>query len=100
MENKTPATDILRNAAELIEERGRERDLPNGERSMARCVNMFNAKYDMGMTEEQGWCFMEFLKHAREVGGEFNWDDYMDKVAYAALAAECASKRVLQNDKT
>jgi hypothetical protein len=84
------ATDILRHAADLIEQRGKQRDSENGERSMGKTVAAFNAIYGTELTETQGWHFMELLKMVRSAYGEYVADDYEDKVAYAALAAESA----------
>lgn len=89
-----PATNtaqtILRKAADLIEERAKQRDQPNGEKSMAKTVQAFNAIYGTSLTEVQGWHFMELLKMTRSAYGVYVEDDYLDKVAYAALAAEAA----------
>lgn len=90
------ATDILRTAADTIEQRGKERDQPTGERSMARTVKAFWALYGDGilarghMTEVEGWEFMSILKKARKAGGKHQPDDYLDDVAYCALSAEAA----------
>lgn len=92
---KPPADDasgILVHASELIAARGVERDLPNGERSMARCVEAFNAMTGHRLRETDGWLFMVYLKHARSRGGRFHEDDYRDAVAYEGLRAECAFK--------
>lgn len=78
------ATDILRHAADLIEKRGRQRDKPDGERSMAAAVTEFNAATGLSLTEAQGWHFMQCLKRARGTAE----DDMMDRVAYAALEVE------------
>lgn len=83
------AVDTLRKAAYLIEQRGRQRDGEKGERSMARTVAAFNAIYGTALTETQGWHFMELLKMVRSSQGCYVADDFEDKVAYAALAAEC-----------
>lgn len=83
------AVETLRRAADLIELRGKQRDSDAGERSMARTVAAFNAVYGAGLTETQGWHFMELLKMARSSQGAYVADDFYDKVAYAALAAEC-----------
>lgn len=83
------AADMLRKAADLIEQRGKQRDSEAGERSMARTVAAFNAIYGTALTETQGWHFMELLKMARSSQGQYVADDFDDKVAYAALAAEC-----------
>ena len=83
------AVETLRRAADLIEQRGKQRDSDTGERSMARTVAAFNAIYGTNLTETQGWHFMELLKMARSSQGAYVADDFDDKVAYAALAAEC-----------
>lgn len=84
------ATMILRHAAELIEHRAAQRDQPNGEKTMANTVKAFNAIYGTSLTEVQGWHFMELLKMVRSAYGVYVADDFEDKVAYAALAAEAA----------
>jgi hypothetical protein len=85
------APDYCKKAAELMEERATSRDqAETGERSMARCVNAFNAMTGHNLSEEDGWFFMVYLKHARMRGGSYNRDDYEDAVAYEALAAEAA----------
>lgn len=85
------AHTACRLAGELIQERGAEREQAGGERSMARAIAAFNAMEGTGLTEEQGWRFMRYLKDARKKGGCYTEDDYMDCIAYAALEAECAS---------
>ena len=89
---KTDAVSILRAGAQHIEDRAASRDLPEGERSMARAVKAFNAMFGKDLTEVQGWQFMELLKMARSVGGEFRLDDFTDGVAYAALTGESEAR--------
>lgn len=85
------AYELLQKAASTLEARGAERDLPNGERSMQKAVQIFNAIHpEISLTEVQGWRFMQCLKLAREVQGGFKEDDYLDGIGYAALKAECA----------
>lgn len=84
------AQAVLRRAADLIEERAAQRDQPTGEKSMAKTVQAFNAIYGTELTEVQGWHFMELLKMVRSAYGQYVADDFDDKVAYAALAAEAA----------
>jgi hypothetical protein len=85
------AHTLLLEAASVLQERGKERDQPGGERSMCKAVQIFNAIHpEIGLTEVQGWRFMQCLKLAREVQGGFKEDDYLDGVGYAALKAECA----------
>lgn len=86
---KIKASDTLRKAADLIEERAKQRDSGSRERSMSRTVAAFNAIYGTDITETQGWHFMELLKMVRSAQGAYVPDDFDDKVAYAALAAEC-----------
>lgn len=82
------APDFCTKAAELMTDRGKERDQANGERSMARCVAAFNSMTGHKLSIEDGWLFMVYLKHARMRGGQFKQDDYEDAVAYEALMAE------------
>ena len=86
------ADAILGNAAAEMQDRAASRDTPEGERSMGRCVKAFNAMFGTELTETQGWQFMELLKMARSVGGEFRLDDFTDGVAYAALAGESEAR--------
>ena len=87
------ASDQLRKAADLIEQRGVQRDTPEGERSMARAVSAFNAIFGHHLTETEGWEFMCLLKKARKAYGVYTADDYEDDIAYAALAAESESTK-------
>ena len=87
------AADTLRKAAQLIEDRAAQRDRPTGEKSMLATVNAFNAIYGTSLTETQGWHLMELLKMVRSAYGVYVADDYADKVAYAALAAESAESQ-------
>lgn len=91
------ARGVLLEAADVLQSRGKERDKPNGERSMQKAVQIFNAIHpEIGLTEVQGWRFMQCLKLSREVQGGFKEDDYLDGVGYAALKAECA---IMENAK-
>lgn len=84
------ASQILEAASDCIAERGRERDTPDGERSMRRCVEAFNALYGYALTEADGWAFMGVLKRARGRDA----DSLLDLVAYAALEAEAVARLV------
>lgn len=86
------ANELLSAASSLINNRSVERDKPNGERSMDRCVNAFNAMTGHNLSEVDGWLFMQYLKHARSQSGRFRPDDYEDDIAYSALKAEAAFK--------
>lgn len=87
------ADDILRQAAEIIEERGKLRDNAEGERSMARAVAAYTALCGPRMESElHGWIFMCVLKLARGTAGVSHLDDFSDLAGYAALAGECISE--------
>lgn len=93
MRSKITAPDLCNHAAFLMEERGKQRDSENGERSMARCVHAFNAMTGHQLSTEDGWLFMIYLKHSRMRAGGFTQDDYEDAVAYEALMGEEAITR-------
>lgn len=84
------AHDILGAASDAIAQRAKLRDLPQGERSMARTVAAFNAIAATNLDERDGWLFMACLKMARATAGEHHLDDYIDMASYAALAGETA----------
>lgn len=88
------APAILTRGAQALQDRASSRDQPDGERSMARAVAMFNAYAggDRRMSETDGWMFMVFLKAARAAQGKVNEDDYVDGAAYFALAGESATR--------
>ena len=98
----TPS-DVLRAAAQHMQDREVTYDSPGGERSMDKTVTMFNTLMgaDRFMTTEQGWLFMALLKIVRCQQGEFKADNYEDLAAYAALAAEEGeATRVLRDLRT
>lgn len=92
------ASTVLNIAADTIDNRASERDAEQ-ERSMARCVNAFNAMTGHKLSEEDGWMFMQYLKQSRSRAGNYRFDDYLDEVAYAALRAECAANGKIQCPK-
>ena len=84
------ANDYLNEARGQMEDRAASRDTAEGERSMAKTVAAFNLIYGHRLTVTQGWQFMSLLKKVRGAQGQYREDDYIDDVAYAALAAESA----------
>ena len=84
------AVDILTHASLLMEERGRQYDKPEGERSMASCVDAFNAITGHALTESDGWLIMALLKMVRQWQNpeKVHVDSLLDGVAYMALLAE------------
>ena len=79
---------VFDDAKATIIERGTERDQPDGERTIPRCVTAFNAITGYNLSNCDGWLFMEILKRCRSVQGAYKYDDYRDGVGYAALRAE------------
>lgn len=83
------APELLGRAASLLTERGKDYDRPEGERSMSKTVDAFNAITGCEMTVTEGWLFMMCLKQVRTFTGEKpHYDSLHDLIAYAALMAE------------
>lgn len=89
------AEQFLRNGADVLAERGKEYDKPEGERSMARTVAAFKAITGKELTEAEGWLFMECLKNVRQWQNpdRYHEDSAVDCVNYAALKAEALSEQ-------
>lgn len=83
------APDYLKDAAAIMEERGKQYDSEAGERSMEQTVTAFEAITGKCLTEAEGWLFMALLKMVRDnkrvVAHE---DSCLDLIAYTALYAE------------
>ena len=88
---------VLKQAAEEVGGRATTYDSPQGEESMPKTVQMFNALYDKDLTPEQGWQFMAILKMVRSSQGEFKRDNYVDEAAYAAFACKAAQDKANEN---
>ena len=86
------AIEILKNAVGHMKDRAEQYDAPDGERSIEKTVDMFNALTGHRLTHEDGWVFMAFLKMVRSRQGQFKADNYEDGAAYFALAGEAASR--------
>lgn len=86
------APDILAQGIGHMEQRAVDYDNPEGERSMAATVKMFEAATGIEISEAQGWLFMICLKAVRSQQGNFKCDNYEDGAAYFGLYAEAASK--------
>lgn len=87
---KVTAPQILNKAATIMEQRGKQYDQPQGERSMGRTVAAFNAILGReAITESEGWLLLQVLKDVRDrQRTEPHVDSLEDGVAYAALKAE------------
>jgi hypothetical protein len=88
----TTAPSILEAAAGHMRGRAATYDKPEGERSMGATVQAFKAVTGHGLTEEQGWLFMQLLKAVRSQQGAYSEDSYADGAAYVALAGEAAAR--------
>lgn len=87
------APDILEAAAGHLRDRAATYDKPEGERSMAQTVVIFNQFHGAGMTEAQGWHFMQILKDVRLFTRDgYHQDSGEDCVAYAALKCEAKAR--------
>ena len=87
------APDILEAAAGHMRDRAATYDKPEGERSMAQTVAIFNQFHCAGMTEAQGWHFMQILKDVRLFTRDgYHQDSGEDCVAYAALKCEAKAR--------
>lgn len=83
------AAEMLQRAADLMIERGRQYDKRNGERSMTRAVEAFNAVTGHDLKESDGWLLMVCLKMVRsETTDAPHADSLHDLVAYSSLFAE------------
>ena len=93
-DSETPKTagDFLGAALGHLEDRAATYDSPQGERSMGRTVEAFNAITGHKLSEEQGWLFMSCLKLVRSQQGKYKFDNYADLTAYASLMGECAAR--------
>ncbi len=90
MKNSTQANQILSKGIHILEARAIQRDA-DAERSMKAIVDTFNAAFNKGMTEAEGWAFMLILKLIRSRTGKFDLDDYVDGSNYFALYGEAKS---------
>ena len=93
---KAPAApDLLEAAAKHMRDRAETYDTPEGERSMAQTVAVFNEFHGTGLSEAQGWHFMQILKDVRLfANGGFHQDSAEDGTAYSALKGEAKAREV------
>lgn len=95
MTSQPLAVQILSRSAQHMQDRAATYDSPEGERSMARAVAVFNAFHDTNLTEAQGWHFMQILKDVRLFSAPgYHADSAEDGVAYCALKAEAKQRAV------
>jgi hypothetical protein len=83
------AIEFLAKAGDIMQQRAKQYDKPDGERSMDATVKAFNAITGRDLTESEGWLLMLLLKNVRQwQKPEYHADSAEDAVAYSALLAE------------
>ena len=83
------APEILTRSAEIMAERAKQYDSPEGERSMGKAVAAFNAITGHELSEANGWLLMALLKMVRDnTTAAPHEDSIHDLVAYGALYGE------------
>lgn len=95
------ANQFLAKAQALMEQRGKDYDKPEGERSMAKAVKAFSVITGVRISEAEGWLFMQILKDVRQWQNPatYHADSAEDGVAYSALKAEAlAAHQVYPHD--
>lgn len=90
VEQPSTAPELLKQAAQLLAERGKQYDKSGEERSAAAIVAAFNAITKRDLTPGEGWLFMVLLKAVRFYSNTEtpHRDSLEDMIAYAALHAE------------
>ena len=84
-----PAIRLLQAAADHMRDRAAIYDKPDGERSMGKTVEAFNAVTGRDLSESEGWLLLQILKDVRLFQRPgYHADSAEDCVAYAALKAE------------
>ena len=84
------APDILKKSAQHMLDRAATYDKPEGERSMTKTVQAFNAITGRDITTAEGWLMLAVLKQVRafQNPGKPHVDSLEDGPAYLALMAE------------
>lgn len=96
------ASEILQKSAAVLDERAKQYDKPEGERSIKKAVIAFNLITGKELREDEGWLFMQILKDIRLYSNTkvFHEDSAIDNVAYSALKAEAWFERKEKESRT
>lgn len=88
------APAFLQSALQMLTQRGKDYDKPEGERSAAAVALAFNAITGRNLTEAEVWLVLQLVKDVRQWQnpGRYHADSALDCVAYAALKAEALAK--------
>lgn len=93
------APEILTRSAEIMAERAKQYDSPEGERSMGKAVAAFNAVTGQSLSEANGWLLMALLKMVRDNTTDKPHEDSInDLVAYGALYGEARLSTNYESD--
>ena len=92
-EAPTTASMLLGQARELLDQRARDYDKPEGERSMGKVAQLFNLATDRtgdrAVSESEAWLVMALLKIVRDRSTPHGHKDSLeDLVSYSALYGE------------
>lgn len=89
-EQPSTASDLLKQAEQLLTERGKQYDTSGQERSSAKIVAAFNTITGRDLTPGEGWLFLMLLKAVRFYSNTEtpHRDSLEDLISYAALHAE------------
>lgn len=90
VQQPSTASDLLKQAEQLLTERGRQYDTSGQERSSAKIVAAFNTITGRDLTPGEGWLFLMLLKAVRFYSNTEtpHRDSLEDLISYAALHAE------------
>ncbi len=90
VQQSSTASDLLKQAEQLLTERGKQYDTSGQERSSAKIVAAFNTITGRDLTPGEGWLFLMLLKAVRFYSNTEtpHRDSLEDLISYAALHAE------------
>lgn len=90
VQQPSTASDLLKQAEQLLTERGKQYDKSGQERSSAKIVAAFNTITGRDLTPGEGWLFLMLLKAVRFYSNTEtpHRDSLEDLISYAALHAE------------
>ena len=90
VQQPSTASDLLKQAEQLLTERGKQYDTSGQERSSAKIVAAFNIITGRDLTPGEGWLFLMLLKAVRFYSNTEtpHRDSLEDLISYAALHAE------------
>ena len=90
------APGLLNAAKSHMEARAAQYDKPEGERSMGRAVEAFNAITGRNLTEPEGWLLLQVLKDVRLFQRPgYHADSAEDCIASAALKGEAKAREAV-----